>query len=407
MLDYTLQNSSERLQFVRNYLESKPESVLEAEQWFARNASTTNSNRFLETLANYILYSKDLKTKEIDIEPAKNTYRRKSPESLDALMDNPAFDENRFLPADFNTYTKPKPRIHDSDSELPGMADLQHTIRGLQAKIDNGEYKGKDLWRAKHILVDLRREQYALRDIHIKTIVFKRFTPPQYVRPELDVQSGYVREVVNLDGSAANKNSTPTSSSLGEQNTPPEQNMLPAGDMVGTDWEWVEVGHAVDLTNPLHIYHLLERYSSLKESVYDDTDAPLRYLLYTLEEIVEKAELSPDRKYILIRKVDRATNEQIRQELIDKMDKSFNVNYISTIFKREICNAIANTAKLEEDKWRARNQPERWKVCSTCKIKKLADPREFVRRKDSADGLSARCKKCDKKKRDQKKMQNT
>ena len=64
MLNYTLQNSSERLQFVRDYLKNKPESVLEAEQWFARNASTTNSNRFLETLANYILYSKDLKLKK-------------------------------------------------------------------------------------------------------------------------------------------------------------------------------------------------------------------------------------------------------------------------------------------------------------------------------------------------------
>ena len=68
-----------------------------------------------------------------------------------------------------------------------------------------------------------------------------------------------------------------------------------------------------------------------------------------------------------------------------------------------ICDKIAKAAQLSRDNYIYRNQPEKFKVCSTCGTKLLRDSRNFIKKQNSKDGLAARCKMCDKKIRDKKK----
>ena len=60
---------------------------------------------------------------------------------------------------------------------------------------------------------------------------------------------------------------------------------------------------------------------------------------------------------------------------------------------------------LVRERWESRKNPSVWKKCSCCGEWKLKDAREFVRRKNSEDGFTSRCKVCDKKKKLEKKKQ--
>lgn len=60
-------------------------------------------------------------------------------------------------------------------------------------------------------------------------------------------------------------------------------------------------------------------------------------------------------------------------------------------------------AQLVNDRFAARDDLSKWKRCNTCGYLKLRDEREFVKKNTNKDGLSNRCKACDKDIRDAKK----
>jgi hypothetical protein len=171
-------------------------------------------------------------------------------------------------------------------------------------------------------------------------------------------------------------------------------------------WDYIEVSsNQIDLTNPLHVYNLLEMYGTLKAISYDSFESNIKYVLWELEDYVEKAKLSEVRKYILIRKIDKATNDKIRIELQEKFGSGYSDNYISTIYKQIICGKIAEAARTSQDEFRFKDLPEKFKKCSTCGRTLLRDSRNFIKKPKSKDGLSARCKECDKRIREEKKRQ--
>ena len=172
------------------------------------------------------------------------------------------------------------------------------------------------------------------------------------------------------------------------------------------NWGYKEVSeNKIDLTNPEHVYHLLEFYGTLKENSFEKLNSDLKFLLWELEDYIEKANLSPARFWILIRKIDKVTNGRIGEELQEKFGLSYSDNYISTIYKGMICTQIARAAQLSLDEFNNRNNPEKFKVCSTCGKKLLRDSRNFIKKQNSKDGLAARCKSCDKIAREKRKME--
>ena len=75
-------------------------------------------------------------------------------------------------------------------------------------------------------------------------------------------------------------------------------------------------------------------------------------------------------------------------------------NYISTIWNK-ITQQIADAAQLNYDEWLSKDFDKAWKICNTCGKELLRDPRNFVRKTKSSDGLTNCCKICDKEKRKQ------
>ena len=90
---------------------------------------------------------------------------------------------------------------------------------------------------------------------------------------------------------------------------------------------------------------------------------------------------------------------RIVEILEEKFGKTHTDNYISTIFKKNICNAIAEAARLHYDTYKNREKPMAFKKCNCCGKAKLKDTRNFVRKARSSDGFSNCCKRCDKENR--------
>lgn len=361
----------------------------------------------LEFLASYILFAPELKEqikkeKQISLEGQKKTYRRKDNLSIEDLHTNPAFDENRLSEIKRSLYTKPKPQIcRVKDADVPGLCELWEVIDALDhvLKVNTGKevdekvkkMSSLETYRLRHMLIELRREQYVIKDM-FKPVICKNGSPiPPKPHYTFEADTGYVRG----DNRAQHEY---VAYKVSHQ-------LCDVEALSSFNWEYVEVSeNTFCLTNPLHIYALLSEYSYYKQSCWDDLNSELRTLIMTVEEIIDQMDWEKTRWHILMRKIDKVTNDEIVKELRELYGISYNVNYISTIWKNEICADISAHAQLMEDKWKYKDDESRWKICRECGEKLLKDNRFFVKKCNSKDGLASRCKKCDKKIRDAKKV---
>lgn len=379
-LDYNIYYDTDRMNFICDLLEGLEENEIDL--------LNSSIQKQLEGLANFVLYGKDeekdknsLEQKKVYIKPKNTTFQRKEPQSLDALQDTLAFNESEVRPYNQrNIYTKPKQKIDRiKDSDIPTIDTLWETIDQMQRIYDistgkeepteeelenNKLLTGLRLYKWRHWLIDVRRHQFYLKESAKKPIYFQNTLKPIPQHIDWENDSFYY----NSDG-----------------------------------LKHLIREHTLDLTNPNHIYHILELYTALMQECYEDLDAPGRYILFSLHDIIDETDLTPDRFDILLWKVERKSNRQICQLLKDKHGKEYAENYISTIWKQEICTKIAKQAKLEKLKIDYRHNKNMWKTCSTCGERKLLC--EFVRKAGTKDSYSSRCKMCDKEKRKQKVLQ--
>lgn len=336
----------------------------------------------IEKIANYILYGKTAKGNALpeakEISTKHSTWKKKSPESLDALMENVLFDEQVLRSAYERTpYTNPKPTIDRvKDADIPGMAQLWEAIDAVESYLAQEKEHGRTLkvYYLRHLTIDLRKEQYLLKDMFRPTIHFISSlidTAPHEI--DWSADSGYAYHPLFMD--------------------------ITNTEYVGEpEWKWnIVAEHTVDFTNPNHIYHILDLYSNLRHHVYDHPISHTAFLLHAVEALVSKTKLAPSRYHILIRKVDHAPNEVIAKELNEKFGLDYAYNYISTIWTKEICGAIAKTGEVDRDEWLARNNPKKWKTCIRCHTKKLKDLRFYTIKRNTYDGLSPVCRDCQKK----------
>lgn len=480
----------------------------------------------LEKLADYILYGKNsqkltnlVQQKRI-LKPQTiySSYNKKTAESLEALQESPDFPtrEASLRPyEEKNSYTNPRPQIRRpstdgtdcGDSLIPGMKELWDSIDRIERQIKIyqekiapqtaeeqsilTEWDDLKAYRKKHLLIDLRKHQYYLKNSYCPPIPphhsFPHTTPINWfsnagywteatgARFEEDYKKhssthakpARIVEFTESVDTDMKKKSAVSSRTL--QSPMPARaytggtyydctNKLPSyyailptansGDHISSPFSslwhflctsggeniredkwycyltyegvkfriqknyyfarleyWRELReHRLDLTNAEHIYQLFEHYSNLKESSYEDTDGQMKYILMALDDLQDDSELTLIQQHILDRKVLKYTNERIKDELKDIYGISYNVNYISTLYKNT-CKQIAETAAIQQLEFDNRANPSMWKVCSCCGKRLLRDPYYFVRKNENRDGLSARCKKCDKRIRD-KKVQN-
>ena len=410
-LNYNLYSNADRANQVRNLFD------LEITKQYELNYDSPTVQADLEKIANFILYGKDPKTdknfcqkKEIQIEQAHTAYQRKKAESLDALLEDQNTKESDFQPVQKNSYKKIKPTIdrdpNGADAKIPGMRELWVAIDKLAKEVkefkDKGEL-GLEFYKKNHLLIQLRKEQFSLKDSVSEPIRSRGYHMPSPQPVCFTSDTGYVDD--NYTNFVyTNWRANHYRSQFGENWYAEQQKKLASIVKDRDEWKWVEISeNKIDLTNPNHIYNLLEMYGTLKENSFENLDCDMKYVLWELESYIERAKLSEARFLILVRKIDKATNEQIRDELQEKFGLNYSDNYISTIYKQMICSQIAKAAEIARDEWIYRFQPEKFKVCSTCGTKLLRDTRNFIKKQNSRDGLAARCKMCDKRIRDEKK----
>ena len=389
----------------------------EIQQLAQEHFTEESTQKELEKIANFILYGKDPKTdknfvqkKEIQIDSAKSTFKRKEPESLDALLEDPNIREVDFEPVKKNFYKKVKPTINRDpegpDAQIPGMKDLWVAIDKLEERtkqLKDKQLLNLEYYKKRHLLINLRQEQYSLKDFCNETIKCNNFlksSPPPLCFTQdtgylvdYDKEREYFEWKLNHYGDRYYR-----SKEYIERKR--EFYKKHAGE-----WGWVELSrNIINFTDKKQIYQLIEVYSNLVERNWELLNSDLKYLYWELESYIEKANLNDVRKYILIRKIDKVPNEQIRVELMEQMGLGYSENYISTIYM-SICEKIAKAAEISQKEWEMKDRPEMWKKCSTCGKLYLKDLYNFTKKKSSPDGLNARCKNCDKKAREQKKLE--
>ena len=366
----------------------------------------------LEICADYVLYGRDperdntsaVDRHEVFIKTRYSSWQKTEPVSLEALLENPAFDEGT-LKKEKYIYKKPKPHIDRDDQriqQIPGMKELWEQIDKLARKIDLATGKiqpnegeevpqldSKQLYHLKHWLIDLRKEQYKLKDT-----VIQEMAPPKnyghYYNSPIDFQMNYP---VFPCGIASKEND--------EDFKHPYMN--------GRPFAAKDLDHEIEVLRQNgkpyfnfldkdHFYQLCLKYYEIKDFAEHYPDSPLHGLLDTLDYYIEKANLSDQQKLIVEGKKKRLLNKEICEQLMSQLGIYHQENYVSTIWNKA-CQLIADAADLHYDEWCCKDYKPAWKKCNCCGELLLRDPRNFVRKTKAPDGLTNRCKRCDQKKR--------
>ena len=389
-LDFSIPTSTGRRDYVEKYM--------------AENSDKKFSASDLETIANYILYGKDedsgesaVDRKEIQIKTKYNSYSKKEPESLDALMESPTFDE-RVFNTDKNKYRNIKPKIdREKDYDVPGIQELWKTIDYFQHLIDvsTGKVEDKEarklspveLYKFKHMVIELRRQQFYLKDMVKPTIcMFGTNTRKVFQTEETSIP---------WDSEDSQFSIAPLGVLIGK-----DKKFYSPREYQGSDYQYnKEAKYIIDFRNFEHIYYFLENYEDLKIGAENNPESTIGFLLDTLDFYISLANLSEPKKLILNYKKHKIQNEIIKEQLEKDFGLTHSANYISTIWKQKICKEIAEAAQLHYDYYLNRNKPFAWKKCNQCGKIKLKDTREFMRKSRSSDGLASRCKECDRENR--------
>lgn len=414
VLDFSLESIDDRQSYVNNLVK----------EWEEKGRTLREVD--LTLLADYVLYGKEedglspVKKKEVEIDTRYSTYEKKNIPSLEHLMEQPSFDENLLLPLTARQPYKKnlnKKFNRAEVSDIPEFHDLWRNIDNLAAEISFFEGKNEledfspevqeylrklkaspnqlNLYKKKHTLIEMRREQFTLRDYFIPT-TFRR-TVPVSTYPDKDIR--------DINWQSFDYQILPLG--VYNKNDPIFTCFIDKGSyLYGKDAALLEVRknytppqqteHYLDFRNIEHLYQLFKFYEDLRIAAIDDPESTVNLILDTLDYYIEATHFNEQTKEILYLKIQKYTNEFIASYINKKYNKKHTSNYISTIFKGRICKDIAETAQLHYDTFMARHNKLAFKTCITCGTTKLKDIRNFVRKNRSSDGISSRCKECDK-----------
>ena len=436
-LDFSIQTTNGRRDFVSQYV-TQPQFQ-----------KTPLSEDELETIANYILWGKDedgLNISQkglVQIETRNKTWQRDDTESLDALMESPTFSEASFRrPTEARTrvarevFDRKKTLRECPPHLVPVFEDLFKRIdyielcinfyefahgrrkepprEALLKRFGESEIQSAEAVAAKwnqfkylkqrHLIVELRREQFTLRDTYIEKHV--RHTPPE---PEIEpVDPDFDAEIPVFPlGLAAGP--------IGGLVFKEEENLNPStyseselAKVLRFYWDKKSESRPVvffDFTELEHIYELFSQLNELEDSIGAlPVNSNLGKLLDTLKYYISMTDLTEAQHEILDLKINKTKNQDIADYINKKYNKSYTANYISTIFRQKIIPRINETAEFHAKVIENLSFPENFKKCTGCGKTLLIDADKFVRKSRSKDGFSTRCKICDRNDRQKKKV---
>ena len=251
-----------------------------------------------------------------------------------------------------NQIFQPKVTITKKDlDEIQPLRQLREAINVWEAKLKVTE--GKDAFVIKKALIEMRKDQYVIKNAYRRPIVPNKLTRSTHV-------------IILPD----------ETSSFDEEGYP-----IPKG---------------VSLLNPVVCSAILCNYSRLKEDSFDRFEGDLYYLMLAFDEIADKAlKEYPLYEKIVECKVDGLQNTQIQEILQMEFGIKHSLEYISSLWRKKIPKLIASQAEDEYLYWYYLNiEKGKYKKCSRCGQVKLAHNKYFSKNKTSRDGFYSICKKC-------------
>lgn len=312
-------------------------------------------------------------------------------------MESPTFDERIFQKSK-TIYKKVKPDIDNFKEELktiPDFIELWKEIDRLQDLLDQNEGKipfregtpklsQDNIYILKHTLVDLRKQQYPMMD-YFKPTIGQHQNKAEFYESSSTKTTNY--SILPRGVISGNNDLFFTNPELFAQKDP---------KAAAINFEQIRQSGKpyFDFTDFTHVYQLILHYAELKNQVRNQPDSLLNNLLQTLDFYIDKANLSEQQLLIIRDKKLRRPNKEIRENLIQELGISHKENYISTIWNKAV-KLIIEAVELNYDEYLSKDYQKAWKKCNRCGRLLLRDPRNFVRKNKAADGLTGRCKCCD------------
>lgn len=346
-LDYSITDPHKRNELVHQIINSLPPEKL--------------TPYYLEQLTRYLVIDKETKkSKTVLTDNRLFTVNRRetSFEGLISKLENGEDGIYNFMTqGDKSIILVPKIEITEKDIQtVPGLKELREQIKNIEIKQKKATGKSKYLLTKQ--LIDMRRQQYALKYAYNPPISFTKIN----------------RTVSNID--------------------------LSENISINADGEPVSDG-AISFFNPAHISCLLENYSKLKQQVWGQFENDLFYLMQDLDNLADRA-LEQDYPLLydlMIYKIDGLSNLQISQRLNQTYGVKHSPEYLSALWRKKIPKIISEQAKKDWLIWHfTEEQKGQWKCCSKCHEIKLAHNYFFSKNNTSKDGFYSQCKDCRKQK---------
>ncbi len=342
-LDYSLETPEERNKLVQEILNDCGDDI-------------PNSG-YLEVLADYLILCMEKQEKKernilTDNRLVTINKRETSFEGLVSQFENGEDGVYSIMTEDKNQIFQPKVSITKQD-----LADIQ-PLRQLREAIEYWERKlqtatGKDAYIIKKTLIELRKDQYVIKNAYRKPIVFT-----QAVRSS--------KNFIPLDGEIT----------------------------VGPDGRAISTG--ITLIDPLVCSAILCNYSRLKQDSWGNFESDTWYLIYDFETICDKALADyPLYMRIVEYKIDGMQNIAIQEAIQQEFGIKHSLEYISSLWRRKIPQMIASAAEDQYLDWYfMKKEKGEYKRCSRCGQIKLANNKYFSINKTSKDGWYSICKNC-------------
>ena len=340
-LDYTLESPEERKQLVEKILEECPDP----------------SPQYLETLADYLVLCMEKQERKerkllTDNRMATVNKRETSFEGLVSQLENGEDGIYNMITNNKNIIFQPKVMITKKDvEEIPGLKELREAIKIWEEKLKKSS--GRDAYIIKSAIIDLRKQQYLLKDAYQKPMIPKKIT-------------------------------------MGSRN------YIPLESDYSFDDDGYVVPEGISLCNPKVISAILCNYSILKEDSWGDFERDLWYLMEEFDEvIIEALEDYPLYDRICEYKIDGLQNTEIQEKIQLEFGIKHSVEYISSLWRNKIPKIIASKAEDRILDWYFLEQMKgKYKKCSRCGEIKLAHNKYFSKNRTSRDGFYSICKDC-------------
>lgn len=340
-LDYSITEPEERKQLVEQILAETPDP----------------SEKYLEILADYLvscMEKQEKKEKKILTDNRLSTVnkRERSLEGLALQFENGEDGIYNIITEDKNIIFQPKVIITNQDLiDIPLLAQLRESIDFWEKRLKTAA--GHDAYVIKHTLIDLRKDQYIIKNAYRRPVVLQKITR--------------------------------------SRNTP---------ELADRTHEFDEKGYpipeGITLLDPKVVSAILCNYSDLKQDSSEDFENDTWYLIYDFENMCDKALKDyPLYMRVVEYKIDGLSNAEIQSKLQEEFGIKHTYEYISSLWRKKIPKLIAAAAEDAYLQWYYTMQKRgKYKRCSRCGQIKLAHQRYFSLNRTSKDGYYSICKEC-------------